>query len=112
MLLPEQKPTCTFIVMVRFCALRRRRVGTVHVTQLSGVDWRDPVSPISVQFVCGDSNVYVVCPSEQKVSRANGLQAVGWPKSTDEGVKSERYKHWREVENGEESSFLSHAGQT
>lgn len=98
--------------MVRFCALRRRRVGTVHVTQLSGVDWRDPVSPISVQFVCGDSNVYVVCPSDQKGSRANGLQEVGWPKSTDEGVKSERYKHWREVENGEESSFLSHAGQT
>ena len=27
------------------------------------------------------------------------MQAVGWPNSTDEDVKSARYKHWREVEN-------------
>ena len=98
--------------MVRFCALRRRRFGTIHVIQLSGVDWRDPVSPISVQFVCEDNNVYVVCTSNQNGSSANGLQEVGWPNSSDEGVKSDRYKHWSEVENGEDSSFPSHAGQT
>ena len=112
MLWSEQKPTCAFIVMVRFCALRRRRFGTIHVIQLSGVDWRDPVSPISVQFVCEDNNVYVVCTSNQNGSSANGLQEVGWPNSSDEGVKSDRYKHWSEVENGEDSSFPSHAGQT
>lgn len=32
--------------------------------------------------------------------QTGALQAVGWPNSTDEGVKSERYKHWREVEKG------------
>ena len=34
-----------------------------------------------------------------KASEANGMKAVGWPNSTDEDVKSARYKHWREVEN-------------
>ena len=30
----------------------------------------------------------VVCQNEQKASEANGMQAVGWPNSTDEVGKS------------------------
>ena len=36
--------------------------------------------------------------ADQKGRMTNEVQAVGWPNSTDEGAKFERYKRWREVE--------------
>ena len=67
---------------------------------------------ISPAIVCEGNNAYVVCRSDQKGNEANSSQEVGWPNSTDESAKSERYKHRREVENGEDSSFPSHMEQT
>ena len=98
MLLPEQKPTCGFIDMVRFHTLLRCR-RTIHAIQGFQVNRGEPVS--------STSSVRFGMPNNQKGRMANVIQVVGCPNSTSEAIE----RLWREVERKLLSSQLWHTKQ-
>ena len=99
-------------VLVSIQILRRRRKDPFMLHNYLASNGESLHIPYQPNKSVWGINVYVVCQSKQKASEANGMQAVGWPNSTCDGEKSERYNRRREVENVEDSSLHSHAEQT
>ena len=97
--MPEQKPTCGFIDMVRFHTLLRCRRDLFMLYKdfkSTGENLYHPQLCVS----CGMSN-------DQKGGMAKVIQVVGCPNSTCEAIE----RLWREVESKLLSSQLWHTKQ-
>lgn len=97
--MPEQKPTCGFIDMVRFHTLlrcRRELFMLYKDFKSTGENLYHPYPSVR----CG-------MPNDQKGRMAKVMQVVGCPNSTCEAIE----RLWREVERKLLSSQLWHTKQ-
>ena len=99
LLLPEQKPTCGFIVMVRFHTLLRCRKDLFMLYK----DFKSTGENLYHPHPCARCGM----PNNQKGRMANVIQVVGCPNSTSEAIE----RLWREVERKLLSSQLWHTKQ-